>query len=103
MALSRHSLASQPLFEVVDDHRAGRAGCRPDGISAEIRAMTFPPKPLALLVDAMLLPDNTTMRGILRELQRKASAACRGKDLRANIRARIYWLKNKGIYNGGTY
>ena len=36
------------------------------------------------------------MRGILRELRRKASAACRGKDLKANVRARIDWLKKRG-------
>lgn len=33
------------------------------------------------------------MRGIVRELQRKASAACHGRDLRANVRARLYWLR----------
>ncbi len=37
-----------------------------------------------------------TMRGILRELRRKASVACRGKDLQANVRARLYWLRRKG-------
>lgn len=36
------------------------------------------------------------MRGLLRELRRKASAACRGRDLEANVRARIYWLKKRG-------
>ena len=40
------------------------------------------------------------MRGIVRELQRKASAACRGKDLQANVRARIYWLKRRGCRAG---
>jgi len=55
-----------------------------------------PPKPLAPLIDAMLLAGGHTMRGILRELRRKASAACRGKDLQANVRARLYWLRRKG-------
>ena len=54
------------------------------------------PKPLAPIIDAMLLAGGHTMRGIVRELRRKASAACRGKDLKANIRARLYWLRRKG-------
>ena len=53
-------------------------------------------KPIAPLIDAMLLAGGHTMRGIVRELRRKASAACRGKDLKANIRARLYWLRRKG-------
>jgi hypothetical protein len=53
-------------------------------------------KPLAPLIDAMLLAGNMTMRGILRELRRKASAACRGKDLKANVRARLYWFRKRG-------
>jgi hypothetical protein len=54
-----------------------------------------PPKPLAPLIDAMLLAGDKTMRGILRELRRKASAACRGRDLKANVRARLYWFRKK--------
>ena len=53
-------------------------------------------KPLAPLIDAMLLAGGHTMRGIVREVRRKASAACKGKDLKANVRARIYWLKKRG-------
>lgn len=53
-------------------------------------------KPLAPLIDAMLLAGSMTMRGILRELRRKASAACRGRDLAANVRARRYWLRKRG-------
>lgn len=55
-----------------------------------------PPKPLAPIIDAMLLAGGNTMRGIVRELRRKASTACRGRDLEANVRARIYWFKRKG-------
>jgi hypothetical protein len=54
------------------------------------------PKALAPIIDALLLAGRSTMRGILRELRRKASAACRGKDLKANVRARLYWFKRKG-------
>lgn len=54
------------------------------------------PKPLAPLIDAMLLAGGMTMRGILRELRRKASAECRGRDLEANVRARLYWFRKKG-------
>lgn len=54
------------------------------------------PKPLAPLIDAMLLAGNMTMKGIVRELRRKASSSSRGKDLKANVRARIRWLVGKG-------
>lgn len=54
-------------------------------------------KQLAPLIDAMLITGNKTMRGIVRDLRRRASVACRGRDVRANIRARIYWLKKKGL------
>ncbi len=36
------------------------------------------------------------MIGIVRQLKRKASVSCRSKDLQANVRARIYWLKRRG-------
>jgi len=55
-----------------------------------------PTKALAPLIDAMLLTGNMTMRGIVRELQRKASSVCHGRDIRANVRARLYWLKRRG-------
>ncbi len=54
-----------------------------------------PYKPLAPLIDAMLLAGNKTMRGIVREIKRKAGAQCKGKDIRANVRARIYWLRKR--------
>ncbi|MBI4376145.1 MAG: hypothetical protein HY549_06805 [Elusimicrobia bacterium] len=56
----------------------------------------MPLKPLAPLIDAMLLAGGKTMRGIVREVRRKASAACEGKDLNANVRARMYWFRRKG-------
>ncbi|MBI4377071.1 MAG: hypothetical protein HY549_11550 [Elusimicrobia bacterium] len=55
-----------------------------------------PPKPLAPLIDAMLRAGNKTMRGILRELRHKVSVSCRGRDLEANVRARLYWLQKRG-------
>ena len=54
------------------------------------------PKPLAPIIDALLLAGNMTMRGIVREVKRKDSASCHGKDLKANVRARLYWLRRKG-------
>jgi hypothetical protein len=48
----------------------------------------------------MLLAGGNTMRGIVRELKRRASAACRGKDLKANVRARMYWFRSKGYTIG---
>jgi hypothetical protein len=37
------------------------------------------------------------MRGVVREVQRRASAACRGKNVKAGVRARIYWLQKRGM------
>lgn len=59
-------------------------------------------KPLAPLIDAMLLAGGKTMRGMVRELKRKASVACQGRDLEANIRARTYWLRKAGKAVGWT-
>lgn len=55
-----------------------------------------PQKQLAPIIDALLLEGGRTMRGLVREVKRRASSACKGKDVRANIRARIYWFKKKG-------
>ena len=69
------------------------------------KATAFPPRPSPYSPYAKprrgrpeikLLAGNMTMRGILRELRRKAGVSCRGKDLKANIRARIYWMKKRG-------
>lgn len=57
----------------------------------------LPPKSLAPIIDAMLLAGGKTMRGIVREVRRRASASCHGKDLKANVRARLYWLRRKGF------
>jgi len=51
---------------------------------------------LASAIDALLLEGGRTMRGIIRELMRKAGAACRGRDVAANVRARLYWFRRKG-------
>lgn len=67
----------------------------PRSREAEVSKSIAQAKPLAPLIDAMLLTGGKTMRGILRELRRKASAACRGKDLKANVRARLYWFRKK--------
>lgn len=53
-------------------------------------------KLLAPIIDALLLKGGISMLGVVRMLKRKASASCRGKDLQANVRARLYWLKRKG-------
>lgn len=52
-------------------------------------------KQLAPIIDALLLEGGRTMRGIVREVKRRASLACRGKDVGANVRARIYWLRKR--------
>ena len=66
------------------------------GPQAKPRRGQAQPKPLAPIIDAMLLAGGMTMRGIVRELKRRASASCRGKDLRANVRARLSGFKHKG-------
>lgn len=53
-------------------------------------------KQLAPTIDALLLKGGLSMRGLVREVKRRASAACKGKDVSANIRARIYWFKRNG-------
>lgn len=53
-------------------------------------------KQLAPIIDSLLLEGTRTMRGLVREVKRRASSACKGKDVAANIRARIYWFKKKG-------
>ncbi len=44
----------------------------------------------------LLLKGGLPMRGLVLVVKRRASAACRGKDVAANIRARICWLGKKG-------
>lgn len=55
------------------------------------------PKPLSAIIDTLLLEGGRTMRGLIREVKRRASSARKGKDVAANIRARIYWFKKKFI------
>jgi len=64
--------------------------------SKKLRRGQAQPKPLAPIIDAMLLAGGKTMRGIVREVKRRASAACKGRDVPANIRARLYWLRKRG-------
>lgn len=54
------------------------------------------PKPLAPIIDALLLEGERTMKGLVREVKRRASAACRGKDVAANVRARICRFRRGG-------
>lgn len=80
----------EPVFELRANPYVPRAVRIPQA------HMPVAPKHLSPIIDAMLLAGGKTMRGILRELRRKASTACRGKDLQANVRARLYWLRRKG-------
>ena len=66
------------------------------GARSKVKSLLAPNKPLAPIIDAMLLKGGMTMRGIVRELRRKASSACKGRDLAANVRARLYHLKRRG-------
>lgn len=63
-----------------------RLSGRPDGNS----------HPLSAVIDELLFEGSRTMKGLVREVRRRASSACNGKNVAANIRARVYWLKKKG-------
>lgn len=89
--------AGYPLRPFKGEVAAFEARLRPYlGPQVKPRRGQAQPKPLAPIIDAMLLAGGKTMRGIVREVRRKASAACRSRDLEANVRARIYWLKKRG-------
>lgn len=66
------------------------------GVVPEPQKAEASARPLAPLIDAMLLKGEMTMKGIVRELKRKASASCRDRDVSANIRARLYWARQRG-------
>lgn len=53
-------------------------------------------KLLAPIIDALLVKGGISMLVIVRAVKRKASASWRGRDLKANIRARMYWFRKKG-------
>ena len=89
---TRFTLPAACPLKLADDQGRGTLSVSP----CEPVAPSRRERPLAPIIDAMLLAGNMTMRGIVRELQRKASAACHGRDLRANVRARLYWLRRKG-------
>ncbi|HAM36099.1 MAG TPA: hypothetical protein DEB40_14260 [Elusimicrobia bacterium] len=55
------------------------------------------PKPLAVTIDALLQEGGRSMKGLEREVRRRASVACRGKNVKAGIRARMYWLQKRGM------
>ena len=99
------SLQSDNQFSVSVDYplRALRknelAACCHSANPTQVEPQKFPVtlKPLAPLIDAMLLRGGMTMRGIVREVKRKASASCKGRDVPANVRARMYWLRRRGF------
>ncbi len=51
---------------------------------------------LADIIDPMLLAGGKTIKDIAAELARKAGEAAKGKDLEANVRARLYMFRRKG-------
>lgn len=54
-------------------------------------------KVLSAIIDVLLQKGGMTMTGIVREVERRASAASKDKNVRANIRARIHWLQKRGM------
>jgi len=64
--------------------------------SEKIKPKNLNKKPLSAVIDELLLSSKKyTMRGLIREVKRRASSQCKGKDVAANIRARMYWLKKR--------
>ncbi len=61
--------------------------------SERIKTKNLNKKPLSTVIDELLLSGKYTMKGLIREVKRRASSQCKGKDVAANIRARMYWLK----------
>ncbi|MBI4377370.1 MAG: hypothetical protein HY549_13100 [Elusimicrobia bacterium] len=88
--------AAYPLQPFDQGKAAWEIRPAPYSSRSKVKGLLAPNKALAPIIDAMLLKGGMTMRGIVRELRRKASAACRGKDLKANVRARLYWLRKRG-------
>mgnify|MGYP001240461953 CR=1 FL=1 len=64
--------------------------------SERIKSKNLNKKPLSAIIDKLLLPGKRyTMKGLIREIKRRASSQCKDKDIAANIRARIYWLEKR--------
>jgi len=78
----------EPAFEMRDSPYKPRL--------AGFRRVLADPQPLAPIIDALLLEGGRTMKGLVREVKRRASAVCCGKDVAANVRARICWFRKKG-------
>jgi hypothetical protein len=51
---------------------------------------------LAAIIDPLLFAGEHTVKEIAAELAKKAAAAAKGKDLEANVRARLYSFRKKG-------
>ena len=52
---------------------------------------------LAAVIDQFLFDGKHTVKEIAAELPKKAGAACKGKDLEANVRARLFTYRRKGL------
>lgn len=63
--------------------------------SERIKPKNINKKPLSVIIDELLLTGKYTMKGLIREVKRRASSQCNGKDVAANIRARMYWIKKR--------
>lgn len=76
--------------------------------SEKIKPKNLNKKPLSGVIDELILANKKyTMKGLIREVKRRDSSQCKGKDVSANIkflcsyrkriRARIYWLKKSSL------
>ena len=51
---------------------------------------------MAAIIDPMLFAGTKTIKEIAAELAKKAGASAKGKDLEANVRARMVCYRRKG-------
>jgi hypothetical protein len=61
-----------------------------------VKPAPSPVKSLAALIDPMLLAGGHTVKNIAGELARKGGDLAKGKDLKANVRARMVSYTRKG-------
>ena len=78
--------------------KAAKAVAAPKQQSGVGATTVKPPRAasLAAIIDPMLLSSGYTVKEIAAEVARKAGEAAKGKDIEANVRARMMTYKRKG-------
>jgi len=97
MSASRYFVSPSRPLRLAKEEDMGRVNYMPAPAPAPTEGFYRKGKVLSAIIDALLMHGGMTITGIAREVQRRASSACAGKDVRANIRARIHWLQRRGL------